>query len=457
MPITGANTLLQTSENSGRLNKGRLQYSANMLRGRKLPPFFKLTLIVLCAYILWTFNHPGSGLRAGRYTRSADDYVGPIFREERSNDYVGHQSDRISNFRKVPDACSVPSRNVAFLKTHKTGSSTMSNIMLRFADTHNLTVGLPLKDHWELGGYPAYIDKRLIDPSLPKYNILGHHFRFNIKKLRDFMHDDTRYITIIRSPVDNVESVFGFFQDQLPFIDWLEGVEANTALRLNMFYDNPGKYYNKKTDWYFRAKNHMFFDIGYDVSNDDTAFIDSKIQEMDNTFTLVLLTDFFDESLIMMKHLLCWDWDDIIYIKFKMRTDDAKTEVNPDLAQKILNWNKADARLYDYFNKTFWKKVDAYGKERMSDDLEVFEKKQKEAEDLCIDSYQPFKKKPWILGAKLRKKPSPFCRNLAASETVYGERLRDKMYSSITHLTEQQENERNDLFKKVAEGALQST
>lgn len=49
---------------------------------------------------------------------------------------------------------------------------------------------------------------------------------------------------------------------------------------------------------------------------------------MDDNFTLILLTDFFDESLIMMKHLLCWDWDDIVYIKFKMRTDDSKAEVN---------------------------------------------------------------------------------------------------------------------------------
>ena len=32
----------------------------------------------------------------------------------------------------------------------------MSNIMLRYADTHNLTVGLPLDGKWELGGYPAY-------------------------------------------------------------------------------------------------------------------------------------------------------------------------------------------------------------------------------------------------------------------------------------------------------------
>ena len=126
------------------------------------------------------------------------------------------------------------SHNVAFLKTHKTGSSTMSNIMLRFADRHNLTVGLPLEGHWELGGYPAYIDKRLIDPNLPTYNVLGHHFRYNKQKFDEFMPPDTKLITIIRSPVDNVESVFGFFQDQEPFMHWMEDIE--TTQRLGTFY-----------------------------------------------------------------------------------------------------------------------------------------------------------------------------------------------------------------------------
>ena len=36
-----------------------------MLRPRKMPPFFKLTLVVLCAYILWTFNHPDPGYERG--------------------------------------------------------------------------------------------------------------------------------------------------------------------------------------------------------------------------------------------------------------------------------------------------------------------------------------------------------------------------------------------------------
>lgn len=63
------------------------------------------------------------------------------------------------------------------------------------------------------------------------------------------------------------------------------------------------------------------------MSNTDDSYIDAKIQEMDGIFSLVLLTDYFDISLIMMKNKLCWEWDDIVYIKFKMRIEEAKTKV----------------------------------------------------------------------------------------------------------------------------------
>ena len=68
----------------------------------------------------------------------------------------------------------------------------MTHNNLIFSDTHNLTVGLPLEGKWELGGYPAYIDKQLIDPQLEQYNVLGHHFRFSKDKLDQFMDPATK-------------------------------------------------------------------------------------------------------------------------------------------------------------------------------------------------------------------------------------------------------------------------
>lgn len=450
-----------------------------MLRARKMPPFFKLTLVVLCAYILWTINHPEpSDALPTRHVRNIGPYgpYGPYGQAGRMPMRVNPQQAQMAaqmavqaqpaapiaktaNTFTFPTCENGPSKNVAFLKTHKTGSSTMSNIMLRFADTHNLTVGLPLEGKWELGGYPAFIDKQLIDPQLTQYNVLGHHFRFNKQKLDEFMPLDTKYVTIIRSPVDNVESVFGFFQDQMPFEEWLGDVNATD--RLKTFYAEPTKYFKRDTDWYFRSKNHMFFDIGFDVNRaGEEAYVASAIQEMDKHFTLILLTDFFDESLILMKHLLCWDWDDIVYIKFKMRIEEAKAEVNPELSKKILDWNQADHQLYDYFNKTFWQRVEAFGQEKMNAELENFRAEQKAAETECIQAYEPFKKKPWILGAKLRPHPTDKCKHLAWSETVYGEFLRDKMYKSIPGLvkpTEEQKAGSLSLFEQIAGGALRSS
>ena len=133
-------------------------------------------------------------------------------------------------------------------------------------------------------------------------------------------------------------------------------------------------------------------------------------------------------------------------------------QVNPELGRKIIRWNHADAKLYDHFNQTFWQTVSDYGRDRMARDLDTFQQKQKEAENQCIESYQPLKKKPWLVGAKLKRKPSDFCKHLTWSETVYGEKLRDKMYQTIPGIAQpstEEDQARNELFDQVAKGALQ--
>ena len=142
-------------------------------------------------------------------------------------------------------------------------------------------------------------------------------------------------------------------------------------------------------------------------------------------------------------------FNDKTYFNFK---------VNQELSKKILKWNRADYKLYNHFNNSFWRSVEEYGKSRMSEDLQTFKRKLKEAEELCVASYQPLKKKPWMVGAKLKPKPSDYCRHLAWSETVYGEKLRDKMYQTVSGLSkpsEAEEQEKNKLFNEVATGALQ--
>lgn len=154
-----------------------------------------------------------------------------------------------------------PIKGIVFLKTHKTGSSTMTNIIMRHADKYNRTIGLPLQDKWELGGYPSKIDKRLIQPKLDQYEVLSHHFRLDLPNMPNIVKPGTKTITIIREPVSNVESAFGFYRDQKPFTEWMPDIAEND--RIDKFYENPSAWYRTDTDWFYRAKNQMMFDLGY--------------------------------------------------------------------------------------------------------------------------------------------------------------------------------------------------
>ena len=72
-------------------------------------------------------------------------------------------------------------RPVTFLKTHKTASTSLTNIILRYAEKNNFLVGLPPTRKWELGGYPAKFKPELVDPqpSTQGFEVLAHHFRWS--------------------------------------------------------------------------------------------------------------------------------------------------------------------------------------------------------------------------------------------------------------------------------------
>ena len=57
----------------------------------------------------------------------------------------------------------------------------------------------------------------------------------------------------------------------------------------------------------------MLWDSGLEASYmDNLTAVQNKIFELDETFDLVMMADRFDESMILLKDLLCWDYEDIV-------------------------------------------------------------------------------------------------------------------------------------------------
>jgi len=114
------------------------------------------------------------------------------------------------------------------------------------------------------------------------------------------------------------------------------------------------------------------------VSKDDAEsesskmLLDRAIQNIEEDFTCVGLLKRFDESLMLMRHLLGWAFYPL-YLREKKTTDRPRGSDIPSSTRKAIRAsNEADMRLYDYVVDRFTEQVKACpGIER---DLSRFQK-----------------------------------------------------------------------------------
>ena len=78
----------------------------------------------------------------------------------------------------------------------------------------------------------------------------------------------------------------------------------------------------------------------FDIYNEEE--VTAKIQEVDATFHLVMILERFQESLILMRNILGWSFDDIKNLKLNARKE---TKV------VIINWPGGVCAKYSTFNR----------------------------------------------------------------------------------------------------------
>lgn len=84
-----------------------------------------------------------------------------------------------SNYPLLPlperEPSRAPATHIAYIKTHKTGSSTIWSILINYALNHNLTIALPASKQGNKLGWPNSFTPT--DAMPPKPDILCHHSR----------------------------------------------------------------------------------------------------------------------------------------------------------------------------------------------------------------------------------------------------------------------------------------
>ena len=247
-----------------------------------------------------------------------------------------------------------PKKNIVFVKTHKTGSSTVTNILHRYGDKHNLVFALPRDGQFRLN-WPWSMRNDSFDlVKGVRPNIICHHGRYNRETLEQIMPRDTVYVTILRDPVSQYESTFSYMG-----FDKLLGITEKGNPLVN-FLENPDKilvHYLLNEDLRVHSdrlkliRNGMAFDLGLNSSNfDNSVEIEHFLEKVKKEFDLVLLAEFFDESLVLLKNLLCWPPEDLTYFKLNERhREENKTNFSAKAINDLRKWNNVDFLLYRQF------------------------------------------------------------------------------------------------------------
>lgn len=245
----------------------------------------------------------------------------------------------------APDATCPEKTNIYFLRTHQTGTSSIVNIFYRFGQMRGLNFVLyPLKMHL---GYPAPMNVKYLEHigSAEGYNIMTQHVRHNSLAAFRIMPEGTMFTTLLRNPVAQFLSVF-HNHDIKSEIKYLQAKHDP----IDIFFEDPQKFAMSSSDRiYHLLQNSMAFDLGLDPKwHNDPDKVNTFIADLDKEFHFVLILEQLDESLVLLRRLMCWKLDDILYVRLSVNNEYSR-KVDPKIEAAILEWNKVDLQLYNHF------------------------------------------------------------------------------------------------------------
>ena len=131
--------------------------------------------------------------------------------------------------------------------------------------------------------------------------------------------------------------------------------------------------------------NMILFNLGVNLDPRMTAIdILEIIDQVDKQFRVVLIAEKLDESLILMREQLCWSFSDIIFFSKNSRTGNMrKSEMAPDMLDKLRRLNSADVLLYNHFLARHDAAVSEYGLPKMVQQVEYLNKFREEYSKNC--------------------------------------------------------------------------
>ncbi|SHJ50081.1 sulfotransferase family 2 domain-containing protein [Paramaledivibacter caminithermalis] len=216
-----------------------------------------------------------------------------------------------------------------FLHIPKTGGTTLTNI-IRNQYLRNISYSAD-RSGLIPSGVLDYKDE------LEKASTLCGHFWFGV---HNYFSRSSIYITMLRNPIDQVISWF-YFKYKNP--------------QYNQFDSSFEEYISSDEFNYFTDNVQTHF-----ICGDGTADLERAKQNLTKYFSVVGITELFDESVFIMKKEL--GWNNIDYSKENSNPSRPnRNQISKLTINKIKEKNKIDLELYNFARKILENKIRALG------------------------------------------------------------------------------------------------
>ncbi|XP_042865790.1 galactosylceramide sulfotransferase-like [Penaeus japonicus] len=279
-------------------------------------------------------------------------------------------------------SCSAPC-DVFFLKTHKTASSVVQNLLLRWGMRRNLVFGVPGRGVYL--GHPKPFTSDLVrhTPLVPpsgdrRADVIAHHLRLkDPEEICKSLSKDAVWVTIMRDPSTSFQSMFSYYnlEEELrtPLLRLLDFPRS----KMNVFPRYSGRI----------GRNQMLFDLGVEPEDfDSPAAVEGAIRKVEQNFHFVLIAEYMDESLILLKDLIGLTMRDLVTLnqKTRFRAENSTEDIlDPHRSAKLRDWLQGDYRLHQHFTARLLELVNHFGRTRMAKEVAELRSLREETRRKC--------------------------------------------------------------------------